>query len=132
MLKCKKCVYSRSIPGDAHISCSRKAARAFNVNEGGVEKGYFFFPFNFDPIWAEGCYGFVDKNERPLTELTKEELGKVLQTEVVAINIVLRNENEDLKTREAVMAKYSKAIEAIPHGPTDESTIVLIEELRKI
>jgi len=132
MLKCTKCIYKQNVPGNTHIACTRGSARAFNVNEHGVEKGWFLFPYLFDPIWAEGCYGFVSKDEKSLESMTTEELGEVLKTELIAVNIVLRNENEPLRVREAILKKYAKAVEAIPAGKNNASTIVLINELRKI
>ena len=84
---CHKCRHSRSIPGDAHIRCAHPkvtlpgndpivemisillgAGRCsgpvpfpgidITASRVGVEKGYFAWPFNFDPIWLVSCTGY--------------------------------------------------------------------------
>ena len=31
------------------------------ANEHGVNKGWFIWPFNFDPVWLENCNAFEEK-----------------------------------------------------------------------
>ena len=57
MLPCNGCAYRRDIPGDCHSRCAfdwkqlptdvpkTDSTRA-------IERGWFFFPFNFDPVWG--------------------------------------------------------------------------------
>lgn len=80
MVNCHSCKYSRSIPGDCHISCgaivlsSESAAKIFaavstgipvllkavtdvtglSFDAHGIQSGYCMFPFNYDPIWISG------------------------------------------------------------------------------
>ncbi len=57
---CYLCVYRHEIPGDCHSSCSNMTAKVSAV-EHGVKKGWFFWPFNFDPVWLVTCDGFIPK-----------------------------------------------------------------------
>jgi hypothetical protein len=56
----------------AGIFASVGRAPAFNIapkelniraNPTGIEKGWFNFPINFDPLWLENCDGFTEKEE---------------------------------------------------------------------
>ena len=31
-------------------------------NESGIARGYFFWPYNYDPIWLKNCEGFEPKD----------------------------------------------------------------------
>lgn len=85
---CHKCKWKENIPGDAHISCKHPSLKETNDNTlmemlsilgsnalrsgvlsnnstlnikgnpRGMSKGWFNFPFNFDPVWLENCDGF--------------------------------------------------------------------------
>ena len=85
---CYKCKHRGSIPGDAHSCCNHPAAekdknpfgevmaifasvgrtapmsipacKELNIrgNKHGIEKGWFNWPYNFDPVWLENCDGF--------------------------------------------------------------------------
>jgi hypothetical protein len=54
---CYQCEWRRPLPGDCHSRC-------LNINasvEGhphGIEKGWFFWPYNFDPVWLVACDSF--------------------------------------------------------------------------
>jgi len=66
---CWNCSHRAEVPGSTHVSCTKR----FNVksegmvpvpegNERAIEKGWFHFPWNFDPIWIIGkCQGFNKK-----------------------------------------------------------------------
>jgi hypothetical protein len=81
---CYDCQWRREAPGDAHSSCAnpkiagfsdplverlaflvnvRKAAAELNIvaNAHGVRRGWFNWPYNFDPTWLENCDGFTPK-----------------------------------------------------------------------
>ena len=89
---CYKCVHRGTVPGDAHSSCKHplnkdslndpmlsifaifasvgrespmQASTGLNVkgNPHGVRKGWFNWPWNFDPVWLETCDGFEAKEE---------------------------------------------------------------------
>lgn len=34
---------------------------AIEANEHGIKKGWFIWPFNFDPAWLENCNAFEEK-----------------------------------------------------------------------
>lgn len=82
---CYECKYRASLPGDAHSECRHprindadrmitgfallagtrsQAMKRLNIsgNECGIEKGWFFWPLNFDPVWLETCDGFEKIN----------------------------------------------------------------------
>jgi hypothetical protein len=68
--QCSKCGYRQEIPGDTHISClfdwgkigRLKGLRWPAGNPHGIAKGWYNFPFNYDPMWmTEECHGFSEK-----------------------------------------------------------------------
>lgn len=78
---CYNCKYRRNIPGDAHSCCAypgndsnmftglfskenQKNARKLNieVDQHGIEMGWFLWPVNFDPVWLIRCDGFTERN----------------------------------------------------------------------
>ena len=56
---CRTCGYKRNIPGDAHIRCvfdwTGQETPMPRGAECGVKKGWFCFPFNYDPVWMIGA-----------------------------------------------------------------------------
>ncbi|WP_097005348.1 hypothetical protein [Lacrimispora amygdalina] len=59
---CYKCKSRGTIPGDTHSCCKNPLAFALG-SEHGVSHGWFFHPFNFDPIWLSYCDGFEAKHD---------------------------------------------------------------------
>ncbi len=88
---CYDCVHRGTIPGSAHSSCKHPATDAardnpmlemmgifasvgrvppiqadvgLNIkgNAHGIESGWFNWPYNFDPVWLDGCDGFEAKS----------------------------------------------------------------------
>jgi len=78
---CYKCVFRGDIAGDAHSCCRHpKCVDVLNnplglfagmikgtgiikglkvkANQHGIDNGWFWFPWNFDPTWLEECSGF--------------------------------------------------------------------------
>lgn len=59
-LPCDGCAYRKEIPGDAHSRCVFDWAQAPDAlvaiigdsSEHGRRRGWFTFPFNYDPIWG--------------------------------------------------------------------------------
>ncbi len=58
---CYTCKHRQSLPGDCHSACANGAARV-KGKEHGIKHGWFFWPFNFDPIWLESCNGYEPLN----------------------------------------------------------------------
>ena len=59
---CNKCIYKRSIPGDAHIQCVNPDPD-MTGNQHGINSGWFWYPMNFDPTWAtKKCVNFKEKD----------------------------------------------------------------------
>lgn len=86
---CYKCKYKGEVPGSAHSSCAHpvvpkgdafgnlmatfasvgrvmptvnlEAAAKLNIaaNPHGIRKGWFNWPYNFDPVWLQRCDGFT-------------------------------------------------------------------------
>ncbi len=78
---CNKCIYRKSIPGDAHLECAHPSiennslgvflalmginsniAKDLNIraNPHGIRMGWFNWPMNFDPTWLENCDGYKE------------------------------------------------------------------------
>ena len=60
--KCYDCKFRRDIPGNAHSACANRDANV-KGHEHGIRKGWFFWPFNFDPVWVIECDGVQRKEE---------------------------------------------------------------------
>ena len=59
--ECYECRHRRNNPGDAHISCEKPDPEMLG-NSHGVKNGWFFYPFNFDPVWKrKQCQNFERK-----------------------------------------------------------------------
>lgn len=91
---CYQCIHRRDLAGDTHSRCTHPraggkdpglevmailasvrrvgpvadlaGAEALNIeaNPHGVKSGWFNWPFNFDPVWLEGCDGFTPQTEK--------------------------------------------------------------------
>ncbi len=59
---CYNCSHRGTIAGDCHSSCANKEAKV-KGKEFGVRKGWFYWPYNFDPLWLISCDGFKQKEE---------------------------------------------------------------------
>ena len=92
-MKCYECIYRANLSGSAHSQCRHPSlSKAINdptlqimgilasvgrtpplnisskelnirANPHGIKKGWFNFPFNFDPRWLENCDGFKKKED---------------------------------------------------------------------
>jgi len=94
---CYKCTHRRDLTGSAHSWCDHpilagegdnvfagvfslylgenltRIAAAYLVlgidgSEHGTKKGWFSWPFNFDPIWLKSCNGWTDLDTAELVE----------------------------------------------------------------
>ena len=72
---CYTCKHRGPVSGDSHSCCNYpgttlnmfaffssnnlEIAKKLNIkaNEGGVKRGWFMWPVNFDPVWLEHCDG---------------------------------------------------------------------------
>ena len=93
MNQCYKCKHRGDVPGSAHSCCNHPSlkqekdnpalsmmaifasvgrtnpmlcnSKELNIkaNEHGIKKGWFNFPWDFDPVWLENCDGFEKKEE---------------------------------------------------------------------
>lgn len=90
--KCSTCIHRGSVTGSCHSSCLHPKIKMISddplkelfatfasvgrllpvmygekllgveANAHGIKKGWFNWPFNFDPIWLEKCEGYeIDK-----------------------------------------------------------------------
>ena len=59
---CYECEHRHDLIGDAHSSCDALSANVIG-NRHGIEHGWFFWPFNFDPTWLEMCDSFKQKEK---------------------------------------------------------------------
>lgn len=88
---CYECKYRGTVPGDAHSCCKHPSiqtvkddpmgellatlagvgrvapinakSKTLNIKGAprGIQRGWFNWPWNFDPIWLENCDGFEKK-----------------------------------------------------------------------
>ena len=83
---CYECKFRGRVPGSAHSSCNHpkiegkdsnpfgammqlmmgdfgKVSRELGItaNAHGINKGWFLWPANFDPVWLTTCKGFESK-----------------------------------------------------------------------
>lgn len=57
--ECYNCQYKANIQGDCHIRCLNPDDTLV-FNSYGVNKGWAFYPFNYDPVWKESkCKNFL-------------------------------------------------------------------------
>ena len=61
MNECYRCKNRRNVPGDCHIQCI-KPDPEMTGNQRGIDKGWFLYPFCFDPVWkTRVCDNFEPK-----------------------------------------------------------------------
>lgn len=58
--KCYSCKYRGNVPGDTHSCCMNPIAYAIG-DEHGIRHGWFFHPYNFDPVWLRYCDGYEEE-----------------------------------------------------------------------
>lgn len=89
---CHECCHRGTVPGSAHSSCHHpvaaeahenqlaklasmlggggpppmKAAEKLNIQASphGIARGWFSWPFSFDPVWLQACDGFELKEPK--------------------------------------------------------------------
>jgi len=88
MLNCISCKFKRNVPGGNFVQCTRNGVKLSEVSEHGKRNGWFYFPFCFEPIWASGCNGFVDKTF---------DIETASKKDIIAMYIL---ENSTLETKE--------------------------------
>jgi hypothetical protein len=60
--ECYLCAHKREVPGNAHIQCVKPDAD-IRGNQHGIDKGWFYYPFLFDPAWKENmCKNYEDND----------------------------------------------------------------------
>ncbi len=85
---CYQCKYRRGLSGDCHSQCvhprrpglpevlvilggligSQEVKEVLEnpikvtANQHGIDRGWFMWPVNFDPVWLETCTGFEEAN----------------------------------------------------------------------
>jgi len=62
---CFECTHRGKVPGSTHSCCNHPNASKLEVvgKQYGIDSGWFFFPYNFDPCWLQECNGFESKDE---------------------------------------------------------------------
>lgn len=59
-LKCYECTNRRILPWSAHSRCVATEA-IVGRNLHGIKNGWFYWPYNFDPVWLISCNSFSPK-----------------------------------------------------------------------
>jgi hypothetical protein len=49
--ECETCVHRRQLAGTRHIACGRPDPDMTTHNPSAVQRGWFFYPIAFDPVW---------------------------------------------------------------------------------
>ena len=111
MTNCRKCISKRDIPGDTHISCVTPS-HVIRGNERAINKGWFDYPFNFDPIWhLVRCPYFISVDVS-LNKYIKSFINKV----AVMVDIPLLQkgvdvvQNTNCEQNKEVLRKLDKII----------------------
>lgn len=62
---CYECKWRENLSGDAHSCCQHPNDEKCNVkaNATGIKRGWFRWPWNFDPAWLVSCDGFEGKDK---------------------------------------------------------------------
>ena len=60
---CYLCANRRDVPGACHSSCVANPAKVTG-DPGGIRRGWFAWPYNFDPTWLVSCNSFVPKGDK--------------------------------------------------------------------
>ena len=139
MLKCKTCIHKKDIPGDAHYSCTKPSAMISGINYHGVENGWFMWPINFDPTWAEDCIGYADINEK-LEEKDILELQEIFAKEFHWFKTLSENKFQythplNIPKIEEVFNDYLETVKDFPtnfNNWTKENLIEAIQKIRKV
>lgn len=59
--ECYNCLFKREVPGNCHIECVKPDAD-MTGNPIGVKRGWFLYPFLFDPVWKEKLCSNYEEN----------------------------------------------------------------------
>ena len=118
MLKCKECKFARRVPGSSHhMECTRASSIVTNPNKRAIEKGWFSFPFDFDPIWGEECTGFVSSS------INLEKLS------LLDLKVMVRDFSGIMKFHSNKKWEY---INPLKRGETVKKTLEFIEKYREM
>jgi len=61
--ECYSCKHMRTVPYNCHIQCVNPDPE-MTGNSHGIRKGWFFYPFLFDPAWkTKKCRNFESVKE---------------------------------------------------------------------
>jgi len=60
---CYACKWRRDLPGDCHSRCLNLSAHVTGHLHG-IRRGWFLWPFDFDPVWLITCDGFEAKESK--------------------------------------------------------------------
>ena len=63
---CYSCKFRNTASGSCHSSCINPAQfddLSITANHHGIKKGWFTWPFNFDPVWLNNCDGYEEKEK---------------------------------------------------------------------
>lgn len=50
--ECRACKHKEEVPGNCHIKCNKPDLQ-MTGNRSAINRGWFFYPFLFDPVWKE-------------------------------------------------------------------------------
>lgn len=59
---CYNCVHRRQLAWSSHSKCNNVEAKV-KGHWHGIERGWFLWPVNFDPVWLLACNGFSNNSK---------------------------------------------------------------------
>jgi hypothetical protein len=74
---CDTCVHRMDVPGSAHSCCNNFDAQV-TAKAHGVTRGWFKWPFNFDPVWLIDCTGHATDAAQKMPKLEGDPLMELL------------------------------------------------------
>jgi len=63
---CYECVHRKNLAGNCHIGCGNWKANVIGSDHA-IQRGWFIWPFDFDPLWLISCTGFEKAPEKQTT-----------------------------------------------------------------
>lgn len=107
--KCTGCIYKSKVPGSAHSQCSKHSAFV-NLNNHGVQSGWAFWPYDFDPVWVDSCDSYFNENSVNAGSLSNQERIQGLILYTMEKSKALKVLAEEAQTEVDYLIKMNKAI----------------------